>query len=193
MYVTDNAVARVIAQVRRVLGDSARGSRYIETVPTRGYRFIVPVHAQVRRWLVASPATRVPVATEASWARGSELRLNRRSAGTGNAVGGGRQLHATRNPTPRSAPTAGTRSGPRAWRSWHCWRLPRLAIAGRRPRGSRRRCASATRTQITSSASLDAFPAWSPDGRTLAYASDRGGRFEIFIRDLTAGGDRSWR
>src|ERR671912_1144647 len=45
VYVTDNAVARVIAQVRRTLGDSARGSRYIETVPTRGYRFIVPVQA----------------------------------------------------------------------------------------------------------------------------------------------------
>ena len=51
VYVTDNAVARVIAQVRRVLGDSAKGSRYIETVPTRGYRFIVPVtrHAGLPR------------------------------------------------------------------------------------------------------------------------------------------------
>ena len=55
VYVTDNAVARVIAQVRRVLGDSAKGSRYIETVPTRGYRFIVPV---TRRF--ASPLTIAP-------------------------------------------------------------------------------------------------------------------------------------
>src|SRR5918994_1308378 len=47
VYVTDNAVARVIAQVRRTLGDSAKASRYIETVPTRGYRFIVPVARQM--------------------------------------------------------------------------------------------------------------------------------------------------
>jgi DNA-binding winged helix-turn-helix (wHTH) protein len=40
VYVTDNAVARVVAQVRRGIGDSAREARYIETVPTRGYRFI---------------------------------------------------------------------------------------------------------------------------------------------------------
>ena len=47
------------------------------------------------------------------------------------------------------------------------------------------------RTQLTSSPALDAFPTWSPDGRTLAYASDRSGRFEIFLRDLVAGGDRT--
>jgi DNA-binding winged helix-turn-helix (wHTH) protein/TolB-like protein/Tfp pilus assembly protein PilF len=38
--VTDNALARVIAQLRRTLGDEAHHPRFIETVPTRGYRFI---------------------------------------------------------------------------------------------------------------------------------------------------------
>ncbi|MBK9372173.1 MAG: PD40 domain-containing protein [Holophagales bacterium] len=33
--------------------------------------------------------------------------------------------------------------------------------------------------QLTSSAGLDVFPAFSPDGRAPAYASDRSGRFEI--------------
>ena len=33
-------------------------------------------------------------------------------------------------------------------------------------------------------------PAWSPDGRTLAYASDRSGKLEIWLRDLTSGADR---
>jgi len=32
-----------IAQVRTALGDSANSPRYVETVPTRGYRFIAPV------------------------------------------------------------------------------------------------------------------------------------------------------
>jgi len=37
--VTDNAVARVVANLRHVLGDSPAAPRFIETVPTRGYRF----------------------------------------------------------------------------------------------------------------------------------------------------------
>jgi TolB-like protein/DNA-binding winged helix-turn-helix (wHTH) protein/Tfp pilus assembly protein PilF len=41
--VTENAMTRVVAQLRKVLGDPAGESRYIETVPTRGYRFIAPV------------------------------------------------------------------------------------------------------------------------------------------------------
>jgi len=38
--VTDNALTRVIAQLRRELHDDARQPRYLETVPTVGYRFI---------------------------------------------------------------------------------------------------------------------------------------------------------
>ena len=41
--------------------------------------------------------------------------------------------------------------------------------------------------QLTSSAGLDVFPAFSPDGRALAYASDRSGRFEIYRRPLASG------
>src|SRR2546421_13031073 len=39
-FVTQNAMTRVIAQLRKALGDDAKQARYIETVPTRGYRFI---------------------------------------------------------------------------------------------------------------------------------------------------------
>ena len=38
--VTDNALTRVVAQLRRALGDEPHHPRFIETVPTRGYRFI---------------------------------------------------------------------------------------------------------------------------------------------------------
>ena len=33
-------------------------------------------------------------------------------------------------------------------------------------------------------------PAWSPDGRSLAYATDRGGTLDLWIRDLATGVDR---
>jgi Tol biopolymer transport system component/tRNA A-37 threonylcarbamoyl transferase component Bud32 len=42
-------------------------------------------------------------------------------------------------------------------------------------------------TQLTTSSGLDVFPAFSPDGKSLAYASDRTGSFEIYVRPLAAG------
>ena len=38
--VTDNALTRIVAQIRRELGDDARQARYIQTLPTMGYRFV---------------------------------------------------------------------------------------------------------------------------------------------------------
>lgn len=46
-YVTPNVLSRVITQIRHALGDSAHQSRYIETVPTIGYRFIADVQHNV--------------------------------------------------------------------------------------------------------------------------------------------------
>jgi len=42
-FVTDNALTRVIREVRQVLEDDADSPTYIETVPKRGYRFLMPV------------------------------------------------------------------------------------------------------------------------------------------------------
>ena len=42
--------------------------------------------------------------------------------------------------------------------------------------------------QLTTSTGLDAFPTFSPDGKTVAYSSDRTGRFEIYRRALAPGG-----
>jgi len=38
--VTENSLTHAITQLRKVLGDDAKKARYIETVPTRGYRFV---------------------------------------------------------------------------------------------------------------------------------------------------------
>jgi TolB-like protein/Tfp pilus assembly protein PilF len=39
-FVSDNALTRMIKEIRRVIGDDADAPRHIETVPKRGYRFI---------------------------------------------------------------------------------------------------------------------------------------------------------
>ena len=41
--VTENALTREVAKLRRSLGDDPKMPRYIQTVHTRGYRFIAPV------------------------------------------------------------------------------------------------------------------------------------------------------
>jgi DNA-binding winged helix-turn-helix (wHTH) protein len=43
-YIVESGLARCVAELRQALGDTARqGSRYIETIPRRGYRLIPPV------------------------------------------------------------------------------------------------------------------------------------------------------
>jgi Tol biopolymer transport system component len=58
---------------------------------------------------------------------------------------------------------------------------------GREP-GAAAGSAALRPVQLSSSAGLDVFPAFSPDGRAVAYSSDRSGRFEIYRRALAPGG-----
>jgi Tol biopolymer transport system component/DNA-binding winged helix-turn-helix (wHTH) protein len=46
-FVSENALTRVVAQLRKALGDEAHESKYIETVPRRGYRFVADVRVVV--------------------------------------------------------------------------------------------------------------------------------------------------
>src|SRR5688500_1175444 len=42
-FVTDNALVKIVKELRNALGDSAETPHLIETVPKRGYRFIAEV------------------------------------------------------------------------------------------------------------------------------------------------------
>lgn len=165
VFVTDNAIARVVAQLRRALGDSAREGRYIETVPTRGYRFVAPV-------------TVVPMAPAASdEARPTFVAAPRPE----DAAAGTSSSWAARRANYLSAffAVVAVVSLALAWIAQQRAAVP--APGSPAPTGL---------VQLTSSPSLDAFPAWSPDGLTLAYSSDRSGTFEIHLRALASGGRR---
>jgi DNA-binding winged helix-turn-helix (wHTH) protein/TolB-like protein/Flp pilus assembly protein TadD len=43
LVVDENSLSQIVAGLRRALADDAVGSRYIQTVPRRGFRFIAPV------------------------------------------------------------------------------------------------------------------------------------------------------
>lgn len=47
-----------------------------------------------------------------------------------------------------------------------------------------------TATQLTTQASYEAYPVWSPDGKQIAFASDRNGSLDIFIMSADGGAAR---
>lgn len=50
--------------------------------------------------------------------------------------------------------------------------------------------AAATPRQLTDDPFVDVLPAWSRDGSMLAYASDKGGTLDIWVRDMETGDER---
>jgi Tol biopolymer transport system component/DNA-binding winged helix-turn-helix (wHTH) protein len=139
-FVTDNALTRAIAQVRKAIGDDSRERRYIETIPTVGYRFVASVQES------AAPA--VPVS---DYAARIDLRLGVAAVVVAAVALGGWFWMRRLTPSDGSA---------------------REAF---RP------------VQFSSSAGLDMGASFSPDGDLVAYASDRPGSFEIFVRSFDAG------
>lgn len=153
--VTDHALTRVVAQLRRVLGDEAREARYIETVPTRGYRWIPPV-GDVAATSVAPPAPAVaqsrptpPPARRRVWPGSVVLLLI--------ALG----ILAAFIWMPRRTPTSATSTRTAADTRRHDVRWP---------------------VQVTTHPGLDLHPALSPQGDAIAYVSDATGALEIYVR-----------
>jgi len=140
--VTDHALTRIVAQIRRALGDEAREARYLETVPTRGYRWIRPVET-----------VDAPTSVEVM------------------------------NPSPGS-------------RRWSLVSVVAFAVVTilvlvsiRRGDIFGREVTSAMGAvqwpvQVTTHAGLDLHPALSPHEDAIAFASDRSGSFEVFVRAL---------
>jgi Tol biopolymer transport system component/DNA-binding winged helix-turn-helix (wHTH) protein len=170
--VTDHALTRVIAQLRRGLGDHSRDARYIETVPTRGYRWIgtlrpAPISA-AQEPRITPPEAPLP-APPAPLPGGL---LPRRRRGVAIWLGAGLAVVAAlvaagwllRGSAP-SASSAVAWSGPPVGRGVVRWPV-----------------------QVTTHAGIDLTPALSPRGDALAFASDRSGAVELYVRQFADGG-----
>lgn len=179
--VTDHALTRVVAQLRRILGDDSREPRYIETVPTRGYRWLRPVTlARVAGAPSPSSVPRAPGPAEdpprgeggadkAAAAPGIPQGLARPGRWNAWALGLASVLLALfaagfwTSHTESRATTGGAVEGPGPSAAWRDVAWP---------------------VQVTTHDGLDLHPALSPRGDALAFASDRSGSIEIYVRPL---------
>ncbi len=165
--VTDHALTRVVAQLRRVLGDEAREATYIETVPTRGYRWIRPV-GEVESAPAPTPPAQAVVEADAA------PRRARRGVAAGAAASlllAGIAI-ALLEWTPRRTATSATDGRASTKGS--------LTKAATRPHDVR------WPVQLTTHAGLDLHPALSPQGDAVAYVSDVTGSLEIYVRAFGA-------
>ncbi len=168
--VTDHALTRVVAQLRRVLGDEAREASYIETIPTRGYRWIRPVER-------VTPSPRPEEGSVPVPERGQ-------SPFTVGAVGGEERGGAS----PRSwwwpsgvvavILLASAAIGLVLWTGGAA-KPADSEVVTRDPHSVQ------WPVQLTTHPGLDLHPALSPQGDAVAYVSDRSGAFEIYVRALT--------
>lgn len=218
--VTDEALTRVIFDLRRAFGDPARASRVIETVHKVGYRLMVPVTKVAPDDDAAETSLPSPPRLTGRWLA---LRVARWFAPLvliSIAFAAVSWIRAGRLPIESSAidPTESTFAPPRlaygpvrqltSLRGYET--RPSLSPAGdfviyaRDDRGDgnidlfRRRLDGDTPTRLTTSRAADDLPAISPDGRRVAFvrtASPASGSRDaepcaLMILDLAADAER---
>jgi Tol biopolymer transport system component/DNA-binding winged helix-turn-helix (wHTH) protein len=163
--VEENNLARHISNLRKVLDDHRTGHEFIVTVSGRGYRFVALVQE----------ISRADWAREASHAESAE------------AV---REPLLPVDPLPGTTPAAPLE--PAAAHPWVSRRALVLAgvlvLAGtfgivtwraRPPATTERRL-----WQLTFDPGVQMEPAWSPDGKRIAYAADRAGNSDIWVQPV---------
>jgi Tol biopolymer transport system component/DNA-binding winged helix-turn-helix (wHTH) protein len=171
-FVTDNALTKVIKELRRALGDEADSPRYIETVPRRGYRFVPNVQ------IIESSCMAVQL-PEQGFETPEEHRVSPKSEIEPPAT---RLKSETANPYPAR----------RGWFLITVITVIALALAAIVYKSISPPVpgviTAGNTSQITSWSGLDIYPALSPDGNSIAYTSERSGSFEIYVKQLAPGG-----
>ena len=176
-FVTENAMTREIAKLRKVLGDDPKEARYIQTVHTRGYRFIAEVLEEDTDGTIEAP--RAALETEKSrWSfrlkllsalgvaavfAGSVWVLRIRSA-PGEVLSVQKIEQITNWPGLDDYPALSPDGNSIAYCSDHTGSIEVFV---------RQLTPGAKEIQLTSDGGQNIQPAWSPDGQRIAYHSRR--------------------
>ena len=181
----DRSLATAVNKVRQALGDSATNSRFVETVPRRGYRFIYPLegvgeasatHAKPQRsfpWPILLPA--VIGAFVVGW-------LLRSSPGpeppAAPIVAEPLTAYPGRELFPSFSP-----DGDRIAFAWESENRMRMDIYVKL-------IGEDTPQRLTGHPALEDAPAWSPDGRQIAFVRHERNTSRVIVISSIGGPER---
>ncbi|HKQ79688.1 MAG TPA: winged helix-turn-helix domain-containing protein [Blastocatellia bacterium] len=171
--VEENNLVRHISALRKALDEHHNESQYILTIPGRGYRFV----ADVREWDSEENAAPKPGQSNGIDA---SAQVDQSETATEAQESPSRQANRSRRnwlrtPTAIGAVIAATALA--VFILWRVWRPDSVIDHGAQPK----------LWQLTFDPGLDSEPTWSPDGNLIAYSSDRGGNFDIWVRPVGEG------
>lgn len=183
---TEHGINTAIRKLRYLLRDDPDDAQFIQTVTGMGYRFIAPV---------TKLEMSEPVETAHAAILTSEVTNDQADTATTENSDVITESFAQRAPAQRAAPGVQIpRPHPKrvpatlaacctcvflvvvGWFAYTQWRANSPATPVQR---------SLTRLTFDPGLQLDAT--WSPDGRYIAYASDRGGKFDIWVQQVSGG------
>ena len=164
----EHGLNAAVKRLRDALGDSADAPRFIETIPRRGYRLIAPVTGAGGLQTGAASATDPTVQDVACATRVAPA--NR------SLLDGLRALVVDHQRAAAAMFAVLAAAAPSVWWTVNDDRTGNATAQAR------------NLTRVTFGPGFDTDPTWSPDGRFVAYASNRSGNYDIWVQAL-AGGD----
>ena len=157
-FVSDNALTKIIKEIRHVLDDDAHNPRYIETVPKRGYRFIADSSEPSAAAGGLNPAFQIP---------NDKFENNQRTKTKDQNYGAARILVAL-------IVIVGL-----------CIALALLLFYT--PHRTVAQSVDNVPIRLTNNPADDYLPVWSPDGKKIAFTSYRDGNTEIYTMNPDGG------
>jgi Tol biopolymer transport system component/DNA-binding winged helix-turn-helix (wHTH) protein len=180
IYVEEGSLSHNIHGLRKALGDDSSEPRYIETIPKRGYRFVAPVRisrADAPQAAFSGVEDDAVVIEKQTFAPviSDEFDDTLLPAAETKALTSGTVTDQRKKRRVGVAVAAGVLVVSAIAAFVYMTRARVIPPLVSRPKS--------TLVRLTNNNAIDARPVWSPDGRSIAFASNRDGKYEIYVMD----------